>query len=271
MGARSVARGVVRTAPPAQALLKCVPLYAIKDPKTGDVDFFGTGTLVRIRGLDLLVTAAHVIQNGSKYILMVAGPETPLLLNRSALVTPVHNGLTRESDPMDLCVIRLTSKEAAALRTRCRFIEWGNEALMDMPLFICPHRLLGYSEIDAIPNYSQKTLPIICSRIDFIEDRRVVKHAPWPEVRENPARFVGLRYDPRLLNPQEKRPKIKSLHGCSGGAIWRTDSHQVRGYAGMVVQCQSPRPRPTGERIIFGIRAKTMDGILTQWITRGFL
>lgn len=271
MGARSVARGVVRTAPPAQALLECVPLYAIKDPKTGDVDFLGTGTLVRLRGLYLLVTAAHVIQNGSKYVLMVAGPETPLPINRSALVTPVQKGLTRDSDPLDFCVIRLTSEEAAVLRTRCRFVEWEYEALMDLPHFVCAHRLIGYSETDNVPNHQARTLPIIYTRVNVMEDRRAVQHAPWPSVKAHPAWHIGLRYDPRLLKRQNKRPILKSLHGYSGGAIWRIDEERVLGFAGIIIQCLSPRPRPTGERIIFGFRAKAMNDLLMHWIARGHL
>lgn len=254
-----------------QALLECVPLYAMINPKYGLVDFLGTGTLVRIQGYYLLVTAAHVIQNGAKYILMVAGPEETLLINRSALVTPIQDGLTRESDPLDFCVIRLTPKEAMVLRKRCRFVEWEDEALMDMPIVGCPHRLMGYSDTDSVPNHRMKTLPVNCMRVDVMEDRRVVQHAPWPGVKAYPAWHIGMRYDPRPLEPQHKRPKIKSFHGCSGGAIWRTDGDQIMGFAGIGVQCQSPRPRPTGERIIFGFRAKAMDDLLMYWIARGHL
>ena len=269
MGARGIAKGVVLTSDSKQTRFECVPLYAMTDTESDVVEFLGTGTLIRVQGRDLLVTAAHVIQNGKKYTLMIAGPEEPLLLKRSSLVTPIQDGLTRESDPLDFCVIRLTPEETVALRTRCRFVEWENDALMDMPLGACPHRMTGYTETDAVPNYQMHTLPIIYSRIDVMEDRRVVQHAPWPGVKAHPTWHIGMRYDPRLLKPQQKRPKIKSLHGCSGGAIWRTDGDRVLGFAGIVVQCQSPRPRPTGERIIFGFRAKAMDDLLMHWIAGG--
>ena len=256
---------------PAHIFLECVPLYAMKNPKIGDVDFLGTGTLVSVQGRDLLVTAAHVIQNENTYVLVVAGPEEPIFINGSALLTPIHEGLTRESDPLDFCAIRLTSDDAKVLRARCRFVEWDYEALLDLPIVGCPHRLMGYSDTDSVPNQRMKTLPVNCMRVDVMEDRRVVQHAPWPGMKAHPTWHIGMRYDPRPLEPQHKRPKIKSFHGCSGGAIWRTDGNQIMGFAGIVVQCQSPKPRPTGERIIFGFRAKAMNDLLMHWIARGHL
>ena len=128
---------------PTSERLSSVPLYALTDPKADSVEFLGTGTLVRIQDHDILVTAAHVIENGRKFILMVAGPNVPLLLNRPVLVTPVHPGLTRDTDPLDFCVIGLSSKEADALRTRCRFVEWEQEALVDIPRIALPHKITG--------------------------------------------------------------------------------------------------------------------------------
>lgn len=63
----------------------------------------------------------------------------------------------------------------------------------------------------------------------------MVRHAPWPGVKEHPSWHIGMRYDPRLFEPQHKRPKIKSLHGCSGGPIWRTNGDQIMGFAGVVI------------------------------------
>ena len=254
-----------------QQRLECCPLYAATDPMTDTIEFLGTGTLVTFRGFDLLVTAAHVIENGRKFILMVAGPEEPLLLNRSALVTPLQPGQTRQTDPFDFCVISLLPDEAARLRSKCRFIEWEREALTDVPSREWPHRFMGYPDTDNRPKIDIKTLTANCLRVDAMEDRSVIQHATAPGIKRYPTWYLGLRYDPRLLEPQSTRPKVKSLHGCSGGAIWRTDGSLILGFAGIVVQCHSPKPRPTGERIVYGFRAKSLDDLLSRWIEGGHL
>lgn len=253
---------------PTSERLSSVPLYALTDPKADSVEFLGTGTLVRIQNRDILVTAAHVIENGRKFILMVAGPEKPVLVNRPALVTPVQPGLSRGTDPLDFCVIRLSPKEAEALQTRCRFVEWEQEALTDVPRIAWPHKITGYPDTDNDPARDSKTLLANCLRVDAMEDRRVIRHAPWPGVKAHPSWYVGLRYDPRLLEKRRARPKVSSLHGCSGGAIWRTDGTRTLGFAGILIQCQSPKARRTGERVVYGFRAKAMDDLLKHWIEK---
>ena len=256
---------------PTSERLSSVPLYAVTDPKEDTVEFLGTGTLVRILGRELLVTAAHVIENGRKFILMVAGPKVPVILNRPALVTPVHPGLTRDTDPLDFCVIRLTPQEVDALQTRCRFVQWEQEALTDVPRIAWPHKITGYPDTDNDAKRDSKTLPAHYLRVDAMEDRRVIRHAAWPGVKAHPSRYLGLRYDPRLLEKRDSRPKVSSLHGCSGGAIWRTDGTYTLGFAGVLIQCQSPKARRTGERIVYGFRAKAMDDLLRHWIEKGLL
>ncbi len=254
---------------PVSEPLCCVPLYAMLD--TGEADFRGSGTLVRFWGNPLLVTAAHVIDNGRKFLrMMIGGPNPAVAIDRPALVTPVRAGLTRATDPLDFCVIRLTISEADRIQSLFQFVEWEREALTESP---CangfPHRITGYPETGNMPNYDTAKLRANCLQVDVKEDRVAMRHAPWPDMKANPHEYIALRYDPRLLSKRQYQPKVPSMHGCSGGGIWRTDTIKPLGFAGILIQCQSPIPRRTGERLVYGFRAKAMDDLLTDLHQKG--
>lgn len=254
--------------PPGKPI-SCVPLYGMFDPNTDAVDFMGSGTLVRFRGRPLLITAAHVIENGRKFHLMIGGPNPPVRIVRPALLTPVQPGLKRDTDPMDFCVIQLSSAEADAMQTCFRFIEWEQEALLNIPEKAFPHKTTGYPETANDVNVESKTLAVNCLQVDMMEDRNTVCHAPWPDVKAHPFWYIGLRYDPRLLEKRDLHPKVSSLHGCSGGEIWRTDGTRTLEFAGILIQCLSNKPRRTGERIFYGFRANAINDILQVWLDKG--
>jgi len=128
---------------------------------------------------------------------------------------------------------------------------------------------VGYPDDANLLNADDDVLPANCLSLPVMEDWRVIQHAPDVGIKRHPASYIGLRYDPRLLEQQKARPKVKSLHGCSGGAIWRTDGKRDLGLAGMVTQCMSPTARRTGERIIYGLRSNLMNDVMHSWIRQG--
>ena len=256
---------------PTSSKLSCVPLYAAMDLNYETVSFLGTGTLITFNKLDLIVTAAHVLDNENRFELIVAGPQKPILFNRRVLMTSVRPGLTRQTDPMDFCCMSLSPDEAAQIRVRFRFIDWHREALIDVPPIEWPHKIMGYPDTENILQEETIRLSANCLSIEAMEDRSVIQHAPWDGIKAHPTWYLGLRYDPRPLEKRAVQPKVKSLHGCSGGAMWRTTGPRVVGYAGMVLQCHSPKPRRTGERIVYGFRSQAMNDILSCWFRRGQL
>jgi hypothetical protein len=254
---------------PTGERVPCVPLYAVTDPESDTVEFLAAGTLLRFRGTPLLATAAHVIDNGQRFILLIAGPEKPVHLNRPALATPVRDGMTRETDPLDFCVVALTEEEAESLSTRCRFVEWEQEALLDIPAVPLPHRIMGYPDVDNDANDDAQTLAANAQRIDVVEDRDLIVHSHSQDYSKHPRWYIALRYDPRQLEKQPTKPKVPTLHGFSGGSIWRTDGSDTQGFAGIVTE--SNPPRRTGERLVYGFRSTAMNDLLYKWTEDGFV
>jgi hypothetical protein len=267
----STVPGYTATNTSATEWLSSVPLYAKTDPTENTVEFLGSGTLVRFRNRDLLVSAAHVVENGRKFSLMVAGPRYPVIIDRPALLTPIAPGLTRETDPLDFCAYQLLPEETEKLTSVCRFIDWENEAITDVSEANFTHKVTGYPDTANDIKPTTKSVRVNCLRVDVTEDPNVIRHAPWPGMKAHPTWYIGLRYDPRSLERRETRPKVPSLHGCSGAAIWRTDKIRTLGFAGIVTQCLSPKPRRTGERLFYGLRAIAINDLLTAWIDGGHL
>lgn len=245
---------------PISTRVSCVPLYAITESNT--VEFLGSGTLVLFQGRPILATAAHVVDNGKKFILLLCGAETPVRLTRPCLCTPVRNGMTRQTDPLDLCVIPLTQEEAVAIYERCQFIDWKKDAVLDVPPNCYPHKIMGYPEINNIPTEHQNTLPANILRIDVFEDHKLIRHAGMLEYKKHPRWYIGLKYDPSIIEKQAAKPKVDTIHGFSGGSIWRTDGTRMIGFAGIVTE--SLPPSRNGQRIIYGLRAPLMNDILVK-------
>ena len=243
--------------------MPCVPIYGAIDPAHEVVEFYGTGTLLKFKGRHIIATAAHVIQRDTKFTLLLPGPEIPLVLKGPAQVTPLRSGRTRLTDPLDFCAIDLTPENVQALTVRCKFIDLVEDGVWDIPPLPCPHKIMGYPEDANIPDTSMHHLPINALRLDVMEDRNIIQHGPDDDYREHYAWYLGLRYDPRELEPQGIQPKVSTLHGFSGGAIWRTNGEQLVGFAGILTE--SPEPRRTGERLIYAIRARTICDLLEKW------
>jgi hypothetical protein len=248
---------------PTTETVPCVPLYGVTDPARDIVEFFGTGTLLHYRGRYIIATAAHVIERDQKFILLVAGPESPLVLNGAAQVTPVRSGKTRNTDPLDFCAIDLSPENVAALSSRCHFIDLEADGVWDIPTIPFPHKIMGYPEDGNLPPPDKKTLPANGLRIDLMEDREIIQHGPDSDYREHPTWYIGLRYDPRNVEPQGRQPKVTTLHCFSGGAIWRTTGSHLIGFAGIVTE--SLEPRRTGERLVYGVRSRAIRDLLTTW------
>ncbi len=248
---------------PTSERVQCVPLYGVIDPKTDEVEFFGTGTLLRYRDRHIIGTAAHVIERDRKFLLLIAGPETPLCLNGSAQVTPLRSGRTRQTDPLDFCAIDLDDEHVEALLTRCDFIDVETDAVRDIPPVPFPHKIMGYPEDGNDPKRDRKLLPANGLRLDVMEDRDIIQHGPDDDYREHPSWYLGLRYDPRNLEPQDQQPKVKTVHGFSGGPAWRTDGSNLIGFAGIITE--GPEPLKSGERLLYAVRARAICDLLERW------
>ncbi len=204
-----------------------------------------------IRNAGIVLTAAHVIEK--RRDLFLRGPLEVIPINGLRKVSRVRPGQMRNTDPMDLGVVHLDPPESKMLSLGCSFVEFERDALVDVPDEPSFHRIEGYAASNNIPNVHERSLPALLDGIDVKEDRSILAHAHAQDYRDYPERFLGLRYDPRHLEGGPSRPRVDTLHGFSGGAVWRTDGKTIIGLAGIVTE--SDPPRRTGERLIFGIRS----------------
>jgi hypothetical protein len=242
----------------------CVPLFTISKPSDGDeVRFLGSGALVCYYGHYLVVTAAHVIDKNP--IIMIAGPQEPLLLGKRSGVTGVWESLPVPFKTLDLDVIELDTQTASSLKAVFHFIDWAKVKFANPLSRAQPHIIIGYPAHANRARAETGTLTVNVISVDVMEDRKAICHAKTREIKQNQERYIGLRYNPRLLVKRDARPKIKSFQGFSGGLVWHINGPDCIGFSGIVVECESPTQSRTGCQIIYGIRAKTIDSLLAAY------
>jgi len=237
----------------------CVPIYdgQALDDDDGVKAFIGTGTLIGYREHLLLMTARHCLDEHP--IIAVGGFNPPLLMRRS-----LHNEVTTKTT-LDLEFIDLGRFSEIPRPDLFKCIMWSSVSKHE-PCFKPSHcRIFGYPATNNSADIAKETLNTNLVVVDVAEDVNALKYVLSSEIKDQKAYYIGMRYDPRLLEPsKKKRPKIKSFNGFSGGAIWRLGMDDISDFIGIMCECHSPEPTPHGEYILYGINVLGIDKLLKE-------
>ncbi len=237
--------------------LMILPVYAVHDwPEYNDLDFVGSGTLIRFHGRNLLLTAAHVLRG--RDVILLGGLNPPVPLRRpQSMQYDSHNNL-------DVDLIDLSELTSQFVETPFKVIDWD----LMMKAREC-EVLTSLCKITGFPAHSnmarQDTHMLTGNVVDVEvkEDVAIIRHTHFKEVAANRDLYIGLRYEPfRLVKSETKRPKVKAFNGLSGGSIWQMGMSGIWQFGGIVTDCQSSRPTRRGERLIIGIRTEAIDSFL---------
>jgi hypothetical protein len=237
----------------------CVPIYdgTALERDDGVNAFIGTGTLIGYRDRLLLLTAGHCLDKHP--IIAVGGFNPPLLLSRRS-----NNGSSIKPI-FDLDCIDLGDFSEISNSNCFRCIMWPS-VTVHTPCVSSSHcRVFGYLATKNSAQIVQRTLTSNLSIIDVAEDINVLTHAPSSEIASRKKYYIGLRYDPRLLQPSNKKgPKIKAFNGFSGGPIWRLGEEETFNFVGIMIECHSTYPTSHGEYILYGINVLGIDLLLKE-------
>lgn len=241
--------------------LMCLPVYSVHDwPVADDVNLLGSGTLIRFRGRHLLLTAAHVLESTDVILLGGVTPAVPLR-RPNCTRTDNHCGL-------DIDFIDISEQIAAFSNSPVLVIDW--ERMLcdqggDCSTPLC--KIIGFPAHRNEARQDVRSLSMNVVDVQVREDARIIRHTQFREVAANRNLYIGLRYEPFLLNRNSNsRPRIRAFHGFSGGAIWQMGVSTVWHFAGLVTDCHSSRPTRRGERLLIGLRTMAIDTFLRERI-----
>jgi len=237
----------------------CVPIYdgTALERDDGVNAFIGTGILIGYGERLLLVTAWHCLNNHP--IIAVGGFNPPLLMSRRS-----YNEITTKPS-LDLDFIDLGRLSAFTSNNSLQYIRWSSVSLTTPYVRSSYCRLFGYSAAKNRAEISKVSLNANLTIVDVAEDINVLKHTHFSEIALQKKFYIGLRYDPRLLQPSIKKgPKIKAFNGFSGGPIWRRGEEETFCFAGIMIECHSTYPTSHGEYILYGINVLGIDLLLKE-------
>lgn len=252
-----------------------VPIFRVPRSDQNQIDSHATATLMRFKDAFFIATASHVFRHNDIGAIMLAGPSGILTFTRPATVTN-PTGYDRESDPIDFAVVLLTPSEKNFLSRDYRFLDPMNLPPLDHDDRHAFCHFVGYPCSRNVPRIAESILPSELFRVDAKTDKQLLKHSETPRHKSVPEDYIALRYDPRRTHPdpQHPVPRLKDLAGMSGGAIYAGLSpaddivtrrkHTSHHYIGMLLQ-KSPRKRPGGEVLVYGLSLLAIQKILRQW------
>jgi hypothetical protein len=237
----------------------CVPIYdgTALEHDDGVNAFIGTGILIGYGGRLLLVTAWHCLNNHP--IIAVGGFSPPLLMSRRSR----NKIITKPALDLDFIDLGRFSEFPKSNSFQC--ITWSSVSLTTPHVRSAYCRLFGYPAEKNLAEIAKVSLNANLTIVDVAEDINVLKHAQFSEIALQKKYYIGLRYDPRLLQPlNRKGPKIKAFNGFSGGPIWRLGEEETFNFTGIMIECHSTYPTSHGEYILYGINVLGIDLLLKE-------
>jgi hypothetical protein len=256
-----------------------VPLFRIPRRNPAGVDAHATGTLMRVGGVYLMATAAHVFRHDDLGALLLGAASGDIVLAGKAItVDPtVHD---RESDPIDFGVVLLTDEEVSSLSRDYRFLDVMALDPLDHDDGSAHCHIAGYPWTRNLPDPTTARLIPHLYRIDCETDKRLISHSRMRRHKTVPEDYIALRYDPRKtgVDPDLNFSKLKSVDGMSGGAIYAGHSpldvpvsgakFASRAYVGLLLERQKKR---TGEIMVFALSLVAIHKILNHWNDTGMI
>lgn len=203
---------------------KCIrPIFVSLD--NGGKEQVGTATLLKINGVRLLVTAAHVFDHFENGKLLISLADKIQLLHPTFYISEKING-ERRLDRLDFAVQAMDSSWYKHIDEQ-EFIEEKDIALQVTPIADGPHMCIGYPNSKNKKRRNPKANEIIKLNILFYTGHSCLDPEVYVSVGCNSESHILVQYSDKIrYDSKLNKTGPISARGLSGGPVVMMGIHQ---------------------------------------------